>query len=68
MSEVQRAAFLNNTSGFNYRKITGTDKLSTHSFGRAIDINPVLFRMIFGFRKEQNMIPVFPAPLLPEKN
>ena len=31
----------NNTSGFNYRKIANTDKLSTHSYGKAIDINPV---------------------------
>ncbi|MCX7001826.1 MAG: M15 family metallopeptidase [bacterium] len=31
----------NNTSGFNYRTIAGTNCLSNHSFGRAIDINPV---------------------------
>src|SRR4030065_1425014 len=31
----------NNTSGFNYRIIEGTTKLSLHSFGRAVDINPV---------------------------
>ena len=30
----------NNTSGFNYRKIAGKDRLSKHAFGRAIDINP----------------------------
>lgn len=30
----------NNTSGFNYRWIEGTTKPSTHSIGRAIDINP----------------------------
>lgn len=32
----------NNTSAFNYRKIAGTDTLSQHSYGRAIDINPAL--------------------------
>lgn len=32
----------NNTSAFNYRKIIGIDRLSNHSFGRAIDINPLL--------------------------
>lgn len=32
----------NNTSAFNYRKIIGTDRLSNHSLGRAIDINPSL--------------------------
>lgn len=30
----------NNSSGFNYRKIAGKDKLSLHSYGFAIDINP----------------------------
>jgi hypothetical protein len=30
----------NNTSGFNYRYIAGTKKLSNHSAGRALDINP----------------------------
>lgn len=29
-----------NTSAFNYRNIAGTNRLSNHSFGRAIDINP----------------------------
>lgn len=31
----------NNTSAFNYRVVTGTDTLSLHSYGAAIDINPV---------------------------
>lgn len=30
----------NNTSAFNYRFIAGTKRLSNHSFGRAVDINP----------------------------
>ncbi len=30
----------NNTSGFNYRKVKGSKKLSSHALGRAIDINP----------------------------
>lgn len=30
----------NNTSAFNYRVIKGTEKLSLHSFGFALDINP----------------------------
>jgi peptidoglycan LD-endopeptidase CwlK len=30
----------NNTSAFNYRTVEGTRKLSDHSFGRAIDVNP----------------------------
>lgn len=31
----------NNTSSFNFRVIADTNKLSLHSFGRAVDINPV---------------------------
>lgn len=31
----------NNTSGFNFRMIANTTKLSNHSTGRAIDINPL---------------------------
>lgn len=31
----------NNTSAFNYRTVAGTNKLSNHSFGTAIDINPL---------------------------
>lgn len=32
----------NNTSAFNYRYVSGSKKLSLHSFGTAIDINPML--------------------------
>lgn len=31
----------NNTSAFNYRPISGTTRLSKHSYGMAIDINPL---------------------------
>lgn len=31
-----------NTSGFNYRNIYATDQLSNHSYGIAIDINPLV--------------------------
>ena len=31
----------NNTSGFNFRVVSGSTNLSNHSFGLAIDINPV---------------------------
>lgn len=30
----------NNTSAFNYRTISGSDKLSNHSYGMAVDLNP----------------------------
>jgi muramoyltetrapeptide carboxypeptidase len=38
----------NNTSAFNYRKITGGTSLSNHATGRAIDINPFLNPYIKG--------------------
>jgi len=31
----------NNTSAFNYRVVAGTKNLSRHSFGKAIDFNPI---------------------------
>jgi len=40
----------NNTSAFNYRQITGSRKLSRHSYGAAIDINPVQNPYIDGDR------------------
>jgi hypothetical protein len=40
----------NNTSAFNYRYVTGSNKLSLHSYGAAIDINPVQNPYIDGDR------------------
>ncbi len=40
----------NNTSMFCYRYVTGTSKLSRHSYGAAIDINPMLNPYIDGER------------------
>lgn len=37
----------NNTSAFNYRFVAGTNRLSLHSFGRAIDINPFLNPVVY---------------------
>jgi peptidoglycan LD-endopeptidase CwlK len=37
----------NNSSGFNFRTIEGTTKLSMHSLGRAVDINPVQNPVIY---------------------
>ena len=36
-----RSMEANNTSSHNYRKVAGTSRLSLHSYGTAIDINPV---------------------------
>lgn len=40
----------NNTSAFNYRRIAGSTTLSRHSYGAAIDINPMLNPYIVGDR------------------
>lgn len=40
----------NNTSGFNYRTVVGSEKLSRHSYGAAIDVSPVLNPYIDGDR------------------
>lgn len=37
----ERSMMANNTSAFNCRYIAGTDRLSMHAYGLAIDINPV---------------------------
>lgn len=45
-----RSMDANNTSGFNFRTVAGLDVLSMHSFGTAIDINPVQNPYIAGER------------------
>lgn len=42
LGDKKRPNTTNNTSCFNYRYIGGTKTLSQHSYGRAIDINPLL--------------------------
>ncbi len=37
----QRSMAADNTSGFNCRRVAGSDRWSAHAFGAAIDINPV---------------------------
>ena len=55
--ELSMAA--NNSSCFNFRPINGTDKLSMHSYGLAIDINPVQNPFIM-IDKTSNNIKVLP--------
>lgn len=40
-ADDQRSMMANNTSCFNYRNIAGTTRLSNHSYGTAVDINPL---------------------------
>ena len=37
----------NNSGSFCYRKIAGTDRVSIHSYGRAIDINPLFNPLVY---------------------
>ncbi len=37
----ERSMAANNTSGFNFRRVVGSRKLSSHSLGLAIDVNPL---------------------------
>lgn len=37
----------NNSSAFNYRFIAGTERLSNHAFGKAVDINPMQNPVIY---------------------
>ncbi|SFP96064.1 D-alanyl-D-alanine carboxypeptidase [Lachnospiraceae bacterium XBB1006] len=39
----------NNTSAFNYRKIAKSNQLSNHSYGRAIDINPLYNPYVYSY-------------------
>ncbi len=50
----------NNSSGFNFRAIAGTDKLSMHSYGLAIDINPLQNPYII-IDENTNNVEVFPV-------
>lgn len=45
-----RSMAANNTSAFNYRRVTGSSTLSRHSYGAAIDINPLYNPYIVGDR------------------
>lgn len=41
MAEDEASMSANNTSAFNFRMIAGSSKLSRHSYGMAVDINPM---------------------------
>lgn len=48
----------NNTSCFNFRKISGSDKLSKHSRGMAVDVNPLYNPYV---KKQEGKLLVEPA-------
>ncbi len=47
----------NNSSGFNYRVIDGTDILSNHAKGFAIDVNPLYNPYIRVYQNQQQILP-----------
>lgn len=49
----------NNTAGYNYRLIAGTNKISKHASGLAFDVNPVQ-NMFIKYDADQNEIFRFP--------
>lgn len=51
----------NNTSSFNCREITGGSKVSLHSYGVAIDINPVQNPYLSTHDKPQGKIDILPV-------
>lgn len=53
----KKSMFANNTSAFNYRTIEGTNRLSLHSFGLAIDINPQFNPYINSFKGKMLILP-----------
>jgi len=60
----EKSMLANNSSAFCYRPIIGTDRLSNHSYGRALDINPLLNPY---FAKDGNIYPAGATynPLVP---
>lgn len=46
-ADDEKSMAANNSSAFNYRVISGTTKLSNHSYGLAIDINPLYNPYVF---------------------
>jgi len=60
----EKSMLANNSSAFCYRPVMGTDRLSNHSYGRALDINPLLNPY---FAKDGNIYPAGATynPLVP---
>ncbi len=53
----------NNTSAFNYRFVDGTNKLSDHAFGQAVDINPYLNPYVLPGKKTRPYNPKTPGTI-----
>ncbi len=56
-AEDAKSMEANNSSAFNYRKIANSDKLSNHSFGKAIDINPKYNPYVYNYNGQSYVEP-----------
>lgn len=54
-ADDERSMTANNTACFNYRRVAGSSKLSNHSWGRAVDVNP-LYNPYVWHRKDGTLI------------
>lgn len=61
-ADDERSMAAGNSSAFNFRTVAGTDELSQHAFGRAIDLNPVQNPMIWP--DGRRFVPAEAAPYL----
>ncbi|MDE7385674.1 MAG: M15 family metallopeptidase [Muribaculaceae bacterium] len=52
----------NNSSSFNFREIAGSDKLSQHAYGLAIDINPLYNPYVKSANQHQIIMPSEATP------
>lgn len=65
-ADDERSMSANNTACFNYRRVAGSSKLSNHSWGRAVDVNP-LYNPYVWHRKDGTLV-VSPAKGRPYAN
>lgn len=61
-ADDERSMAANNTSGFNFRRVAGSKKLSPHARGMAVDINPLYNPMVRTRRGKTTISPSAGAP------
>jgi hypothetical protein len=67
LNDDDKSIYANNTSAFNYRFIARTKKISNHSYGKAIDINPLInpyFKGDYIFPPDGQYIPGNPGVIV----
>ncbi len=67
LNDDDKSIYANNTSAFNYRHIARTKRISNHSYGRAIDINPLInpyIREDYKFPPDGEYVPGAPGVIV----